>query len=140
MDICCRFLHIHETFLHDASDQSHFQIWQRVIDKLIYNEKYEIIDKNMSSSNIGGRKHRNIRDHLFVINAILQDASKDKMSPIDVQIYDIKKCFDKLWASNDLYDAGITDDHFNLIANSNKKCLVAIKTPWGSMTKRKEFR
>ena len=76
----------------------------------------------MSSSNIGGRKHRNIRDHLFVINAILQDASKDKMSPIDVQIYDIKKCFDKLWAketSNDLYDAVITDDHFNLIANSN---------------------
>ena len=61
-----------------------------ILDKLIYNEKYEIIDKNMSSSNIGGRKHRNIRDHLFVINAILQDASKDKMSPIDVQIYDIK--------------------------------------------------
>ena len=111
-----------------------------ILDKLIYNEKYEIIDKNMSSSNIGGRKHRNISDHLFVINAILQDASKDKMSPIDVQIYDINKCFDKLWASNDLYDAGITDDHFNLIANSNKKCLVAIKTPWGSMTKRKEFR
>ena len=40
-----------------------------ILDKLVYNEKYETIDKNMSSSNIGGRKNRNIRDHLFVINA-----------------------------------------------------------------------
>ena len=67
-----------------------------ILDKLVYNEKYEVIDKNMSSSNIGGRKNRNIRDHLFVINAILHDASKDKKKSIDIEIYDIKKCFDKM--------------------------------------------
>ena len=102
-----------------------------IFNKLIYNEKYDIIDKNMSNSNIGGRKKRNIRDHLFVINAILQDASKNKVDAVDIQIYDIKKCVDKIWSketSNDMYDAGITDDHFNLIANSNKKCQVAVKT------------
>ena len=37
-----------------------------ILDRLVYNDKYEIIDSNMSSSNIGARKRRNIRDHLFV--------------------------------------------------------------------------
>ena len=60
-----------------------------IFNKFIYNEKYDIIDKNMSNSNIGGRKKRNIRDHLFVINAILQDASKNKVDAVNIQIYDI---------------------------------------------------
>ena len=113
-----------------------------ILDKLVYNENYELIEKSMSSSNIGGRKKRNIRDHLFVVNAILHDASKDKNEAIDIEIYDIMKCFDKMWAketSNDIYDAGVVDDHFTLIANSNKICRVAIKTPWGSLTERKEY-
>lgn len=113
-----------------------------ILEKLVYNEKYEIIDENMSSSNIGGRKKRNIRDHLFVINAILHDASKDKKNSIDIEIYDIKKCFDKMWTketSNDLYDAGVRDDHFILVANSSKNCQVAVKTPWGSLTERKQY-
>ena len=96
----------------------------------------------MSSSNIGGRKNRNIRDHLFVINAILQDAAKDKTETIDIGIYDVMKCFDKMWAketANDIFEAGIKDDQFVLIANSNKVCQVAIKTPWGSLTQRKEY-
>ena len=113
-----------------------------ILDKLVYNEKYDTIDANMSNSNIGGRKNRNVRDHLFVINAILHDVSKDKGRPIDIEIYDIKKCFDKMWTketSNDLYDAGVRDDYFTLIANSSKNCQVAIKTPWGSLTERKTY-
>ena len=39
-----------------------------ILDKMIYSDKYDIIDNSMSGSNIGGRKGRNIRDHLFVIN------------------------------------------------------------------------
>ena len=46
----------------------------------------------MSSSNTGGRKKRNIRDHSFVVNAILHGASKDKNEAIDLTIYDIMKC------------------------------------------------
>ena len=69
-----------------------------LLDKLIYNDKSSIVDKNMSSSNIGGRKKRNIRDHLFVVNAILQDAKNNKEN-IDIGIYDVIKCFDKLWSS-----------------------------------------
>ena len=96
----------------------------------------------MSSSNIGARKQRNIRDHLFVINAILHDMKEDKKKSIDLEIYDVKKCFDKMWSSetsNDIYDAGTKDDTFVLIANSNKSCKIAVKTPWGSTTPRIEF-
>ena len=95
----------------------------------------------MSDSNIGGRKGRNIRDHLFVINAILNDVNKNKnQGDIDIQIYDVEKCFDKLWYSetaNDIYDAGLNDDYFVTLANSNKECHVAVKTPWGTITERK---
>ena len=79
-----------------------------ILDKLIYNDKYDIIDKNMGNSNIGGRKGRNIRDHLFVVNAVLNDVNKSKKEDIDIQIYDVKKCFDKLWfseTSNNIFDA-----------------------------------
>ena len=108
----------------------------------MYNDKYEIINSNMSSSNIGARKNRNIRDHIFVINAILHDIKENKKSSIDIGLYDVRKCFDKMWASetsNDIYDAGVKDDTFVLIANSNKSCQIAVKTPWGSTTPRVEF-
>ena len=48
-----------------------------ILDKLIYNDNYDIINKNMSDSNIGGRKGRNVRDHLFVINGIINDIIKN---------------------------------------------------------------
>ena len=47
-------------------------VFRRIIDRLIYDDKYECIDKNMSSSNVGGRKGRNIRNHLFVIYGVIK--------------------------------------------------------------------
>ena len=41
--------------------------------RMILNDKYEIIDSFMSDSNVGGRKERGIRDHLFVVNGIIHD-------------------------------------------------------------------
>ena len=113
-----------------------------ILDKLIYNDIYETVDGNMSLSNIGGRRGRNIRDHLFVINGILNDALNDKNSNIDIHIYDVKKCFDKMWYSetaNDFFDVGLQNDKFVTVANSNKNVQVAVKTPWGSLTERKSL-
>jgi hypothetical protein len=110
-----------------------------ILDRLIYNQKYPIIDDNMSTSNIGARKGRNIRDHLFVINSILHDVTMNERKNIDIEIYDIKKCFDKMWAAetaNDAFNAGLDDDQFVLVANSNSSCQVAVRTPWGSLTRR----
>ena len=103
-----------------------------IFDKLLLNDKYEIIDKSMSCSNIGARKGRNIRDHLFVINGILNEAVQKKNKNIDIQIVDIEKCFDKMSfkeTANDLYTAGVQDDKFLMITKSNEKCKVAVKTP-----------
>ena len=96
----------------------------------------------MSCSNLGARKHRNIREHLFVINVIINDVcnSKDNQE-IDIQLYDVAKCFDKLEYTNtaiDFFNAGVQDDKFVLVSNSNKSCDVAIKTPFG-LTERTTF-
>ena len=79
-----------------------------------------IIGQNMSCSNIGARKNRNIRDHLFVINAILNDINIRKIQNVDIQIVDIEKCFDKMSfkeTANDLYNVGVQDDNFVLMAH-----------------------
>ena len=65
--------------------------------------------------------------------------STDKTIKIDIEILDIIKCFDKMRASkisNDRYNAGLNVDMFVLVTNSNEACEVAVKTPWGSLTKR----
>ena len=49
---------------------------RKILDKLTYLDKYPDTEISMSGSNIGARKNRNIRDHLFiiygVINAVIQ--------------------------------------------------------------------
>ena len=59
------------------------------------------------------------------------------MYAVDIQIYDVRKCFDKLWyaeVANDIFDACVIDDPFVAISNSNQNCQVAVKTPWGKTT------
>ena len=92
-----------------------------ILDKMVYNSNYETLDNNMSPSNIGARKGRNVRDHLFVINAILQEVNKNKKDT-DIQIYDVKSAFDKLWSnetSNDVFDNGLSGKHFILSSKAN---------------------
>ena len=83
----------------------------------------------MSDSNVGGRKNRNIRDNLFVIYAIINDAIKNKKN-IDIQFYDISKCFDAMWSEetmNDAFDAGLKGDKFALVSLMNNRCQVKVK-------------
>ena len=47
-------------------------IFRYLIEKLIYNDEYSKIDKNLDDSNVGARKDRNIRDNIFVLNSILK--------------------------------------------------------------------
>ena len=89
-----------------------------ILEKLMYQDKYEIIDEAMSDSNAGGRRRRNIRDNLFVIYAAINESIRNKKS-IDIQFYDLSKCFDAMWAEetmNDFYDAGVKDDKFALVS------------------------
>ena len=46
-------------------------ILRKIFDKLIYNDKYKDIDSGMSDSNIGARREKNIKNHLFVVYGII---------------------------------------------------------------------
>ena len=105
-----------------------------IIDKLIYNDEYETIDANLTDSNVGARRNRNIRDNIFVINAITNNIRKNNIKDTDIQIYDAEKCFDKLWAKecyNDVYENGFQSDKLALLYNINKDAQVAVKTKNG---------
>ena len=65
--------------------------------KLIYNDEYANIDENMSDSNIGARKNKNIRNHIFIINGVINETLKSKKKCIDIQILDYRQCFDSMW-------------------------------------------
>ena len=103
--------------------------------KLIYNDKYSIIDSNMSDLNVGARRKKNIRNPIFVINGIIYDVlSSKKKKAIDIQIMDYKQCFDYMWIEetmNDMFEAGVVDDQLALIYEANRKVKVAVKTPNG---------
>ena len=103
--------------------------------RLIYGDKYDLIDNNMSDSNVGARKKKNIRNHIFVINSIIHDVLSSKgRKEVDIQIMDYKQCFDSMWLKetmNDLYEAGIKDDNLAILYEANKEVKIAVKTPNG---------
>ena len=82
-----------------ANDRGIFlvNIFGSIIMKLVYKDKYDIVDKNMSDSNVGARKNKNVRNHLFVINGVINDVINRKEESVDIQILDYKQCFDSLW-------------------------------------------
>ena len=47
-------------------------VFKKVLDKLIYHDNVENIDKEMSDSNIGARRNRNIKNHLLAIVTVLK--------------------------------------------------------------------
>ena len=108
-------------------------VLRSILMKLVYKEKYSVIDKNMTDSQIGARKKKNIRNHIFMLNGMINEAIQTRKS-IDVLFYDYRQCFDTLWLEeciNDLYDTGVVDDNLALIYEANKNNKVAVKTPFG---------
>ena len=106
-----------------------------ILDKLIYNDEYQNIDDNLTDSNVGARKQRNIRDNFFVINAILNSVTKGNLRSVDVTTYDAEKCFDKLFAKecfNDMSDNGFKNDKLPLLYKENMNAKVAVKTAKGT--------
>ena len=78
--------------------------FRAIIDKLLYNDKYPEIDGNMSECNVGGRKNRSIRDNLFVLYAVINDALGYQKVEIDIQFYDLRQAFDSLWFDETMND------------------------------------
>jgi hypothetical protein len=113
-------------------------IFRSILDRLVYNDIYPIVDKNLTDANVGSRKGRNIRDNLFVLYAVLNSIKYGHEEACDVTIYDVEKCFASLWNQeclNDMWDIGCQDDKLNILSEGNKSANVAIKTSQG-ITKR----
>ena len=110
-------------------------IIRSILMRLIYEDYYSIIDKSMSDSQIGARKRKNVRNHLWIVHGIISDVLSSKTKkPVDIQILDYKQCFDSLWLKecmNDFYSAGVQDDKFALLYNINSNVNIAVKTPVG---------
>ena len=112
-------------------------IFRKITDKMIYQDKYDEIDKFMSDSNIGARRKKNIRNHLYVVYAIINSVVQGKSDCIDIQIYDLVQAFDSLWLEdclNVVYDAlddNSRDDKVALLYDINKDNKVAVNTAIG---------
>ena len=92
------------------------------MDKILYDDVYPIVEEELSYSNIGGRKRRNIRDHFFVIYGVINDVINGSSPDVDVQTMDIYKCFDEMWyhdTHNDMFDVKVQDDKFSLISKKD---------------------
>ena len=125
---------------HDLeSDRGIFglSVFRKIIDKLIYKEKYPLIDEEMTDSNIGARQKRNIKNHLFIVYAVINSVLRGESECIDINIYDLIKAFDVLWLAdsmNDLWDilpARARDDKLGLIYETSRTNLVAVNTAVG---------
>ena len=116
-------------------------VMRMILDGLIYEEKYPDVDKNMSDSNIGARKNRNIRNHLFMVYGAINSVLNGQDDCMDIQIYDVEKCFDALWLEDcmtDLYDTlpqQARDDKLALVYQMNTENSVAINTDVGQTEK-----
>ena len=109
-------------------------VFRNILDRLIYNDEYPKIDSYLSDCNVGGRQGRNVRDNIFVLNAVMNSISKGNKEPHDVQVYDLIQCFDSMWLKeciNSLYEAGLDNDRLNLLYLSNASAQVAVKTAGG---------
>ena len=93
-----------------------------------------MIDSNLTDANVGARKGRNIRDNLFVLNAVTNSVIRGSEGACEVGVYDAEKCFDSLWAQdciNDMYNAGCTDDKLVLLYQGTQNANIAVKTSYG---------
>ena len=110
---------------------------KKILDKTIYFDKYEKIDKNMSDSNVGARRGRNIKDHLLILHGVINSVIRGKEDCIDIQIYDLQQAFDSLWLEDCLNDLVDTlpeedrDDKVALLHETNQVNMVAVKTAAG---------
>ena len=76
------------------SDRGFFlvRLFRTNLMKMIYKDKYYIIEASMSDSNIGARKKKNIRNHIFIVNSIIHDVlSKKSKEPMDIMVFDYKQ-------------------------------------------------
>ena len=83
---------------------------------------------------MGGRRNRNIRDHIYVLNSVVNDVINGDAGDIEIQCIDITKCFDEMnyqETHNDFWDVCPKDNKFNVITKLDEEVSVKVKMPLG---------
>ena len=68
------------------------------------------------------------------MNAINNSVVNGSEDDVDIQIFDVEKCFDALWLEeciNDVYESGLKNDKLSLLFLENQNAKISIKTPGG---------
>ena len=108
-------------------------IIRNILDRLIYFQDQEEINRSMGPYQVGNQKGRSIRDHTLIIHAVINEARINNKQ-IDILFSDIKQCFDSIWleeAINDLYDSGVCSRNLNLLYEGNKSTDMCVETNYG---------
>ena len=103
-------------------------VLRKILDKMTYLDKYPDLDLIMSDSNIGGRKNKNIRNHLFIIHGVIKSVMQGEENCV---VYDLEQCFEALWLEdclNDMYDS------LHAQSRDDKLALVAVNTGWDRLS------
>ena len=100
---------------------------------------YATEDSHLTDVNVGARKERNTRDSIFILGAVMDSVTNGAEEPIQVQVVDVEKCFDKLCleASTQLnwYEVDIKSELLNILYIENKTAKIAVKVN-GQLTER----
>ena len=114
-----------------------------ILMKLIYERTYEVIDNNMTDGQIGARKNQSVRNHLFVVNSIMNDVmSSKKKKSIDLNILYFQQMFDSEelpTVLNSFYDSGVKNDMLGLLYEANTNVTFSVKTSGGKTESRNIF-
>ena len=82
-----------------------------ILMRMVYNSKYEEIDKNISDAQMGARKGKGCKSNIWIINGIIHETLfNKKKKPVVLQIYDYAQMFDSInleEALNDIFDYGL---------------------------------
>ena len=90
---------------------------------------------------MGGRKRKNSKYNLFIVNGIIHEVWKRRNStPVLFKIYDYAQMFDAInlrKAIVDIYDAGLKDDSLILVQKANNQISMAVNAPAGLSERQK---
>ena len=105
------------------------KIWERLIKQRIKGTTSKI---NKLQS--GSQDNKSPSDPLFLLRSCISH-TKYINSPLYVNFYDFKQCFDKIWLLDSiiaLYKLGLDNEHLFHIYQTNCKARITVNTPRGS--------
>ena len=70
-------------------------VFRSILDRLMYNDSYPVIDEQLTDGNVGAQKRRNICDKNLVLGAITNSVTNGQQPAIQALVMDINTCFDK---------------------------------------------